>query len=519
MADQPYTGTYPDELRDLMVGLRELADAEPGYLRAHDYMTGEVPEYFASARLRNRVQATGTNFRANLAKKAVTSITNRLEIANVSVPDNDALTKILQDQVWTANELNLEAPEWHERIGEYGDAYAIVWPGDDPGTVDIHFSSPVHTRAIYDPENPRRISYTIKWWTQGVGERKIQRVNLYYAGTGPTADGGRIEKWATREGTNGSEAEHWTEYEVPGEAWPLENPHGQIVHHFRTGRPYGRPLHADAYGPQDALNKLIVSLMSTVDFHLIPQRALLTEGSDGESDDDDFDDFVPDGVAPEDGSVPDPAQSGQSRLKTGPGELWIFENAKELVQLAAADPKNFLTPSDFFVRLMAAVTDFPLHMYDPGGDQPSGDSRRQSEGTMTMKIGRLQDGLEATWSGLLTKAMHILGYRDVKRVDIRWSPAAVVDDSEGWVTAKAKIEAGVPVAQVLQEMGYDATQVAGWLQNTDEQDLKRRVLLLGELAKATRDLGTGVGSGIIPPELVADIMASFLGTADDDAGQ
>lgn len=532
MADaaEDYSGTYPDELADLMVGMRSLADAEDDYATAHDYFTGEVPEHFASRRLARRVAATGTSFRVNVSKKAVTSVSNRMEVGSVSVPGAEELTRRLQADVWDANELGLELPEWLERLGEYGDMYGFVWPGDEPGTVDIHFSGPLTTRAIYDPENPRRIAYVIKWWTEGTGQRRIQRVNLYYFGRGredtPGHEVGRIEKWATREGTNGTEAEHWFPWTGKDDTDPavIENPHGQIVYHFRTARPYGIPLHKDAYGPQDALNKIIVSLMGTVDFHLIPQRAALTEGTtEAEDDDDDFDDFAEDDD-PDAAPLTESqklARDGTSRLRSGPGELWILKNVKNLVSLPTADPHNFLDPADFFLRMMATVTDIPLHFYDPGGDQPSGDSRRQSEGTLTKKVDRLCDSVEATLSGLLAKAMQMLGYRQVTRVEVRWAPSEVTDDGEGWTTAKAKIDAGVPVAQVLQEMGYDATQVEGWLKSNDEQDLRRRIALLAELGKATRDLGAGVGMGLLKPEVVQQVMEAFLlvdtAPADDDA--
>jgi hypothetical protein len=142
---------------------------------------------------------------------------------------------------------------------------------------------------------------------------------------------------------------------------------------------------------------------------------------------------------------------------------------------------------------------------------PSGDSRRQSEGTLTKKVDRLEDSVEATLSGLLAKAMQMLGHRDVTRVEVSWNPSAVVDDSEGWTTAAQKIATGVPVGQVLQEMGYDATEVKGWLENSDEQDLMRRVELLAKLGSASRDLAAGIVGGAVSPELVAQVMATFVG--------
>lgn len=529
---------YPADLEDLIVGLAELEEARADYDDAHDYMTGDVPEYFASAKLARRVQATGTSFRVNVARKAVTSVTDRLEITNVIVLPTDEdeegdpseaaqtlahrLTTVLQKEVWDRNELALEAPDWHERIGEFGDGYAFVWPSDDwdgtgtPAEIDIHFSGPRSTRAIYDQENPRKIAYVIKHWTVGARAKKRHRVNLYYFGPEGAPDEGRIEKWISEETTEGRNPENWLHYNAPDDpdSWRVPNPFGQIVWHFRTARPYGRPLHKEAYGPQDAINKLLVSLMNTVDFHLIPQRAALTEEAEVDDDDEgDFDDFSDSEDA--DG-LEDPAKrpDGDGKLKTGPGELWILKNVKSLVQLAPADPMNFLKPAEFFMRMMAQVTDQPLHLFDPGGDQPSGDSRRQAEGTLTKKVGRIRELLEATYKGLLAKAMEMLGYADVL-IDVRWNPAQQVDDSEGWTTAAAKIEAGVPVGQVLQEMGYESEVVATWLADSDEQDLKRRVALLAAIATLAKDLGAAVSLGVISQEAVDKLLGDLTGEGID----
>src|SRR4051812_12727529 len=103
--------------------MRELADAEGDYLKAHNYMTGDVPEFFASRRIARRIEKTGTSFRINVAKTAVEAVSDRLEIAAVTVPDNETLSRILQTQVIDANEMMLEMPLVHDRACEYGDAY------------------------------------------------------------------------------------------------------------------------------------------------------------------------------------------------------------------------------------------------------------------------------------------------------------------------------------------------------------------------------------------------------------
>lgn len=504
---------------DVLEGLEALAEAEPGYRDAKNYFEGTTPEYIASAALARRLAAQGSKFRINLAKKPVTAVTDRMEIAAVTVPDNTGATARLQAEVWDRNELGLEMPIILQRACEFGDEYVFLAEGDDGG-VEIERSGALSTRILYDPERPRHPRFGIKSWTVGKGDRKVRRVNLYYPEDPDTSEPPRIERWISKAGTKGDQAGDWIHHEVvrrdDGEVtvpWTEELERFPI-YHFRTSRPYGVPLHRDAYGAQDALNKLVVTHMATIDHAGFPIRYGLTEGGSVEGDDDDFDFGTLDD--PDSTGIVDEDQSTEtSKLKSGPGEFWTLEGMKSVGQFAAAEPKTFLEPMEFFVRLMAQASDMPLHFFDPGGDQPSGDSRRQSESTLTKKIDYLELSFETTLGRLLRDALKILGI-DVPRVDVRWTPSQTSDDLEGWQTVKAKIDAGVPVAQALMEAGYDREQVKGWIDTTDEQDLRRRVTLLAELAKAVKDLGTGVGMGVLPPELVEKVIAGFISEPDEE---
>lgn len=517
VTDTPLAGT--DELLD---GLRQLYDAQPNYLLAEQYLNGTRREFFASEKLARALRKSGDSYRVNVARKAVTSVTDRAEVAAITVlgaqgePD-DAATRQLADLVLRPNELWLELPEWIERLGGLADIYAFVWPNDEGG-VDVEFNTPFGTRAIYDPERPRRIAYVVKTWDVGTKERKRTRANLYY----PPDDegGGRIERWVTGDGESGTAKEHWRPF-VPIEsaAWPElypDNVKRLPVFHFRTGRPYGVPLHLQTYGAQDALNKLAIVMMSTVDFQGAPQRAVLVEGEAPPSDDELDEEFgyVPDGTT----EATTVKKTEDQKLKTGPGELWFLKNAKDLVQLDPADPDVFLKPADWWLRMMATASDMPLHFYDAGGDQPSGDSRRQAEGTLTKKIDRFTAQVESTLSSMLLFALELAGVK-AAAIDVRWTPAATVDDLEGWTTAQAKIEAGVPVAQALMEAGYAADQVKEWLKNSDEQDMQRKVAQLAELAKALKDLGAATQLGAVSSPAVAQVVEGILaGAARDDAG-
>lgn len=516
----------PDSVSDLLAGLEDMANAEPGYLTAKQNFEGNAPEYFASRKIARKIADSGKKYRVNIAKKPVTSVVDRLEIAAISVPGSDTLTGRLRAEVWLPNELDLEAPIIHRKACEFGDEYVFLSEGEDEdgqpnGTPVIERSSAMSTRIIYDPESPRRPKYGIKAWEIGAGEKRRTRVNLYYPATDP--GGCRVEKWITVEGSKGTDPDHWQPYltrdedgETDSESWTVELDRFPI-YHFRTDRPYGTPLHFDAYGAQAAINKLTATMMATIDEQGYPTRWALTDAAAGEGsdDDDDFGDLDDDTAGVVDSEAR--ATGRDSRLRNGPGEFWWL-SASKTGQYTPADPDVFLKPADWLVRMASQATDTPLHMYDPGGDQPSGDSRRAALDTLVNKVRYLSLSFGATWRNLLRDALTIAGI-EVDEVDVRWSPFDRIDDLEGWQTVQAKIDAGVPVAQALEEAGYTSEQVTDWLKASGgEQDMKRKVALLVDMAKASRDLGTAVGMGVVSNELVNEIMRSVVpSTTDSEA--
>jgi hypothetical protein len=471
---------------DILHGCDELDEHQRDYEIANEYFDGTRPEFFASIRMKRLLQKTGTSFRTNIAKKAVTAVTDRLEISSIRADPKEATTVI--EDLWNGNELDVEMPIALRKTCTLGDGYFFVWPNEDETGVDIEFSGPLTTRAIYDPEHPRQMKYVIKRWTTGRGESKRTRVNLYYFGK----DDGRVEKWVTREGSKGTDPVDWIEYE-PTE----ENPFGKIVFHLRTDRPYGAPLHKEAFGAQDAINKLNIVHMNTIDYAGAPQRVALLDGAaEGDSDDfDDFDDdFDPEVVAHLKGDSEQTA-----KLKNGPGELWLLEGVKSISEFTSAPPDRFLAPADYYMRMAAQCSDMPLHFFSPSGDQPSGDSRRTAEGSLSKKLDWLALSFGGEIANMLEKAAEIRGSADVK-VHVVWAPAAQVDDLQSWQTVGLKLAAGVPFAQVMSEQGYTDEQIQEW------QNEKAKQPPGPPNTAALRDLGTAKQLGVINDQQHAAIL-------------
>jgi hypothetical protein len=519
---------------DLMEGLQALANSLPDYHRAEMYYEATNPEFFASIRLRRALERTGITFRFNLAKTPVDVMADRLEINAVQVADDEEADQILQ-KIWERNMMDLESTNIHRRAGEFGDAYMIVWPSsetveDNPymqpedladeqqldfQQVDIFYNSPKTTRIVYDTENPLYKKFAVKKWTMpaqlGIKAKPPTRVNLYYQD--------RIEKYVTTPNSKGNNRRDWIQFQDEGdEGWPVANPFGEIpVFHFRTGIPYGDPEHRAAYGPQDAVNKLIITHAATIDYYGFPQRYLLSDTQHGSDELADFD--------TEDDINRFEDTGHDSTLRAGPGEVWWLNGVRQAGQFNPPDPAVFLAPLEVYIRMMAQVTSTPLHYFDPQTYTrlpPSGESIRAAEVPLLKRVRRRQITYGRGWTDVMAFALKVATWDDDAQAGrivqpntiIRWTPGATIDDLAGWQMMGLKQNLGVPPRQTLLEAGYEDDQVDAWLPYQGD-DLEQRVKILTQVATAAQALGTAANLGALDPQQVNKIITDILALPEE----
>jgi len=412
-------------MTDLKVALDQIILKRDAYNRAEAYYEGTNPEVFLNQRWFRLFRGEGSDFRFNFSKTVVDSVLNRLEIKQVlaGAPEAEAFI----DDIWEQTDLKLDMNEIHRNALVYGDCYAIVWP-DSTGQVAIDYNSPLNTVIIYDQENPRVKSYAAKvWQVIEPSGAKLLKINLYYAD--------RIEKYAGNGDIDTlSSSANVSLVDV------IPNPWNEIpVFHFRTHKPYGRSEHADAFGPQDAINKLISTHMYTVDYQGAPQRYALTSGGNSAE----LDDFSED----------DTARENLAALQNGPGELWYLQGVQQVGQFPAADPKIFTEPVMEYVNSMAAVTSTPTHYFLKGANLPSGQALRVAEAPLFKKVLNRQLAFGSTWRDLFKFMFKIEGIP--ADVEIKWENAESIDSLDNWDIAVRKKSVGISLRQILLELGYD----------------------------------------------------------------
>lgn len=522
---------------DLVKGYQELQAALPGYGQADLMYDGDIEEVFTSPFVRRLLNRAGVESleHFNYAHIPVDAIADRLRILSITAVDTeavaaeqnnatagtsgspvvDAANKALANLI-KRNQIVAEFDGLHLQVSKYGDAYLFVWPVTDDagrtvGDVDIMVNSPTTVRALYNDENPLLIDFVIKSWTIPDPEDPrgiLIRANLYYDD--------HFERWVTIPKLDGSDIEHWVEFEqeaddeggVEAVAASENYPPGVDrvpFFHLRNFRPYGRPEHRNAYGPQQLIHKLVEAQAATIDFQTFPQRYLLMDPKA-----DDFMQNLTDPFNSED-DAEDPEDPGNAtQMRGDPAAIWRIYGAANAGEFGVANPENFLNPVDRYIRMMSETTGTPMFEFGMT-DPPSGEALRAAREPLDDKVGDRQDTYGDVEADAFEFALHLLGF-DVN-VTISWKPTSRVNDAAGWNGVNQKIAAGVPVPQALIEAGYPQEQVEEWFsgEHAEVVDLQRRVALLVQVATAVQALSASIALGGVDQGDVKAIVKSILG--------
>lgn len=467
-------------MSDLITGLQALDAALPAYDEAKTFYDGKSNEKFTSAALQKALGSDTSTFLFNYSRIVVESRLNRMEVSAIITEDGSA-DDILAD-IWTRNQLDQEIQDALEGALVFGDSYLIAWDGEEG--VDVFYNDPRSTRIIYDVENPRKKRFAIKRWMEG---DKL-RVNLYYSDA--------IEKYISKKKASATPKDSDFEqyFDEGSEAWPVPNESGKIpVFHLRTSRQYGQPEHRQSYGPQNSINKLLTTQISSIEFATAPQRYFLQDptansGVDPISDfgsnfarDDDDDDSV-------------------SNLKAGPGGVWNLKGISSVGQFDPVSPDTFVVPFKSFIESMSTVTSTPMHSFNVGA-LPSGESLRAAEAPLNKRVASLETLFGGVLADLHEFALELNGI--TAKVQVNWAPVASYDDAELWATVDAKTSAGIPLRTALMEAGYTDEQVSEWYPDGESA---RSAKEIAALADAIQKLGAAATLGVITMEEARNLL-------------
>jgi hypothetical protein len=490
---------------DLAAALKELLDHAPEYETRSSYYHGKVDEVVVHEAVAKAMALYKDKFRFNYAGIPADALADRLDLQGLRASKESINAKITE-LLWDANDLDDEADDYHLHANYLGDFYVITWPAeeevDSRSAIELTPRHPSTTRILYESGNPRKPRVGIARWktTKDTDGRERWRIDLYY-------DDQRHRFIATGDGTKPEAFVYLTIDEDGVEVDDVEaHDWGFPIHHFRPdSKPYGVPVNAGAYGPQDAITKVLSSQISTVDALAAPGRVALLD-SDAEQGDDIDADF---------GGIVDEDDEEKTTPTAGPGSTEYLRGVRDLKFIEPGDPDGFLKPLDFYIRQIPVLTRTPLREFVPmpGGSADSGEARRREDAPITKHAKKIAGSYGRTWKGIGDFCLRVWGEKP-EVIEPVWMPAEVSTDKEGIELIASKIATGMHPREAFREAGYTADQVEEWFPEDVEGEGMMGSMtpaLLTVLAGALQQLGSAKTQGSITDTQIAGLLARYLG--------
>lgn len=262
-----------------------LANRRPLIEKRFEYLDGKQGLVFASTEWRKFHADRFAGFADNWCQIVAQAPVDRLRVDGIRIGDSDGVTTEQEKQVWNdwqANEMTAQSHSGFLTTVAASRSAVIVW-ADGSGNPVCSWERPDQVAVAYDDLGRSRIA-AIKSWTEGIYEYatlwtpeavwKYQRAAALSEQTRQNlADRGFIVP-----GTIGWPG-GWEPREVPGEAWPLNNPLGvvPVVEWQNQPRVGAEPI-SDIDGViamQNAINVAWTYLFAAADYASMPARVVL----------------------------------------------------------------------------------------------------------------------------------------------------------------------------------------------------------------------------------------------------
>lgn len=504
----------PDDLaelrRDLGRGLKIVADKVEAYETAAAFYDGTRHEVHANPAIARALKRSAEAHPLSFAHIPVDALLDRVELTGLaSSRADDELQAILADVEYLD-----DVDDWHTKAGYFGDYFVLLDPIDEDddgvaGELTLVGVDPTTATVVYDSRTGRTPDFGVRIWQETTTLGKRWRAAVYYDDA--------TAHLVTSVGQSGAapDAQHFdldlgdTDDE---DSWRV--PHtagGPLLEHFAVdGRPYGKPLHRKAFGPQDALTKLSASNLSSIDAATFPSRYALMH-PDAEADDDDLDEADPD--FPGDGTARAAART--SKVSSVAGTIAMLRGVAKVGTFDSAQPGAFLVNQDWYVRAMGLATGTPLFEFDTEGEQPSGEARRRAEVRLVRHAKKVQRSLTATHKRIAEKLLALRG-KDAGEVTVTFAPLETATDAEGMELVGKKVANGIPLRDALAEAGYTDDKLNAWL-GTDPKADAMTLAEVGLLATALQSLGQAKTLGVVTDAQLEAVLPWLFGAAAEGA--
>lgn len=490
---------------DVIRGVVSMDEAYDDYVRARTMYDGDPKEIFGSRKLARELEKTCQGYPFRLSKTPVEIMSDRVKLSAITAENGEEYI----EQIRSANQMALWEPESIKSTFIYGDTYILavpVNPDDEDESPEVRAAGvritkldTLSTRAVYD-DLAQDAVFVVRSSFVGDGKQKQRQIEVCYPdGVAVWISNPNVRDYSKPSNWNqfisDETPDGWYAYPFTGNQIPIFHLVGQ---HF-TDSAYGKPEHYDAFGPQNAINKALATMISATDAMGFPLRYKIARQDDSQysSPADPFD--------TNESSVPAVGVRTAGQVAE-PGTILDDPNAETYGQFNPADPQNFIVQIDKYTEIMSQVTSTPLYAFNPGGDQPSGTARQMADAPLKSKVENRELLLGSTFAKLYRFVLALKGVA-VSTVNVKWKNAGIAIDADTWDVIQKKQESGVPVAVSLREAGYEDSEITEWLNSdTEELTLRQRLDLAAKAAETLSKL-----KDVLTPDQLEAVINGLLG--------
>ena len=442
-----------------------------------DYYEGDHPLVFATEKWEEAFGEVFEEFSDNWCQVVVDAPAQRLEILGWESDDKGAADRA--EALWEDKYLALEAEEVHTQSFVKGDAFVMVWEGeenaDDP---ELYYNDASNVQVHYDSRKKRRITRAVKRWIDedGTNHLAVYFPDITYLYIIPSNTTAAQVAAGTAVPPTGNLPLGW---QFVG---TVDNPYGVVpVFHFKnrgSGGDHGLSEIKIVVPIQNGINKMLMDLMLGSEFGSFPQK------------------WMAGGGHPRDG------------WKTGANRLWATTDPQaHFGEFKQTDLEPVTRAIEMLVGHVAKTTQTPMHYLRSSGDMPSGEALKTAESGLVQKVENRQQRWAMPWAQSMELLLTINGDAPTSAVTPVWKKAETRHDLEQAQVAQLKALLGIPLEQLWSEhFGYSDEQIADFKKlniSTFTSALQAVLAQTGQLPPGVEGALTTAGGPVNLPQLLA----------------
>ncbi len=440
-----------DVLAWAVAALRD-ADRNRRYALVDRYYRGDQDLAFATPKFESAFGRLFEAFAYNRCAAVVDAHADRLHVEGFAAtdPSHGEAAK----RIWDRNRMDKRQGQLYTESLTSGDGYLLVWPDERTGLSTLWPQRAVNVRVRYDDEQPGRVVAAAKAWTKRDGR---VRLNTY--------EPEKIRRFVARAKTAAASgvpvaASSFAAFDEDGGAAEFENPYRVVpIVPFPNNASITEEGVSElrvVVPEQDALNYTLTAMMVAIELAAVSQKVIL--GLDNPPP---VIDPITGGLVidPATGLPVDPMAGPLAKFQFGVDRiLTISGKDAKVAEFSPANLAQFLAVAEFFDTTVSRVSKVPVHYLSLSGGFPSGRALRTAEAPFVAKLEDRQRALGNGVEDALSLALRIDGVAEPDGgfgLSTLWRSAAPMSAEDDWDLALQKVGVGLPLEQVLRELGYD----------------------------------------------------------------